>query len=60
MTLTDIRRIAAPSLGNGLDGLNQARVIVFQARHIDPFRDRPHALKVNRRGLQELCTGLSG
>ena len=33
------------ALGNGLvfDGLNQARVIVSQARHIHPFRDWPHA-----------------
>jgi len=33
-----------------LNRLNQARVIVSPARHIDSFRDRPHAQKVIRRG----------
>ena len=45
----------ALTLDNGvaLNGLNQAQVIVSSARHIDPFRDRPHAQqKVNWRGPQ--------
>ena len=42
-----------------LDRLNQARVIVSPARRIDPFRDRPHAQKVIRRGLQQLNADLS-
>jgi hypothetical protein len=50
------------ALGNGLvfDGLNQTRVIVSPARHIDPFRDRPHAQKVIRRRPQQLDAALSG
>ena len=35
----------ARSYGLFLDGLNQARILVSLARHIDPFRDRPHAQK---------------
>ena len=50
------------SLINGavLDRLNQARVIVSPARHIDPFRDRPDAQEAIWREPQQLDTGLSG
>jgi hypothetical protein len=37
---------------NGIDGFNQSRVIISPARHIDPFRDRPHAQKIVRRRPQ--------
>ena len=44
----------------GLDRLSQAWIIVSAARHIGPFRDRPHAQKVVRSGSQQLNTGLPG
>lgn len=40
------------------DGLNQARVVISTARHIDLFRDQPHAQKVIRCWSQQLEAGL--
>jgi hypothetical protein len=43
---TRLRQVGG--LGFYLDGLNQVWVIVSTTRHIDLFRDRPHALLVER------------
>jgi hypothetical protein len=45
-----MERTAYRSLIVILDGLNQACIIITPARYIDALRDRPHALKVIRRG----------
>jgi len=53
--IEEVALIAHPSMvlsalarSNGLvlDRLNQTRIIVPPARHINPLRDRPHARKV--------------
>ena len=56
-TMTAAATEFAP-IGNGfiIDRLNQARVIVSPAQHIDPLRYRPHAQKVIWRGPLEISS----
>jgi hypothetical protein len=49
----------ARSNGLFLDGLNQAWIIVAPARHIDAFRNRPHAQTIIWRRSQNLDASLS-
>jgi len=54
-----MNRSGEAARGNGLDGLDQACVIVSPATHIDFFRNWPQAQKVIRRGPLEFCAGRS-